>query len=967
MTFTGRDSATDHLLPSASRKAGFTVRAKLLGLVIVASLFSACSDDSVNTNPVDPAGNNLVANDTTQQLRNEIKLFYDNVYHTILDTKCNICHNRSYNGDSSNYPFADPSVVVSYNFALTNYAAGVPFFDLQDPANSRVVAKVSGGHNVWDGLSPAVAAQALQDAIQNWADALNNNGGGGGGGTTTGNTANLELIDLLSVPTDALEPTPIKQLPDSGTQAYTTALDAYTNGVHGLVLQYCSRCHNDSSSTPQRPYFAVTDAEQSMLTMIENQKMDLEYPTKSRIYLRLITDNHNCWSNCSSNGTTMLNAINSFVNSLPAAAALPANWVNSKTRKLEDGISVNSGTPYEAYMIAKYKFDDQSNQADLNPNVRVNTASDSAPNGAGVTFTLGSSVSWLGGWGVELSGVGSNSKITAVDSASNSARQNLINSIKQFDEFSVEAWVSPGNVSQGSLADPAIIFSLAEGDQLSGRTLVLGQAEYRYVFYTDLDSSSAATASIDTGNGDVVQATLQHVVVTYHHSAGRKIFVNGQLVLNDATPPGSLPYTWGTASDNNATYATIGATSAGSLRFQGKVRMLRMYNRSITAQEVQQNFDAGVGQKFALLFKVGHLDNDPVSGTSNDGLHEDTYVMLTMEDFDDYSYKVYDPRLVVLNAENGLSDTGSIALAKMEIGINGKIPEAGQAYSRLDTNIGWSLEPRPNATPANSKRSLTSILNTSQYNFITGTAGSGTTITAKASGTIIPKNVNVDTDQFFLKFAKLGSATDVTVPGAVVLYNPSYDLLASSIDTNNALRNFDAIYASMVQMTGVNVNQTSAADTSKTIAQLYFDDIRATLPTVADAATYVAPNQVSVTRLAYEFCEKMGNTGSILGVPVNVSVNQTTANNLAVKLAEQFLGSTATPPGNSSAQSTVVNILVNQANDNVDPQLDTRDLFTKFNDSQVCETTCATDAARMTKIAKAMCISALASASIALH
>ena len=127
-----------------------------------------------------------------------------------------------------------------------------------------------------------------------------------------------------------------------------------------------------------------------------------------------------------------------------------------------------------------------------------------------------------------------------------------------------------------------------------------------------------------TAADDVVQATLQHVVVTYHHSAGRKIYVNGQLVQEDTTAPGVIPYDWGKIDfATTPQYVTLGAKSSGSSRFQGKIRMVRLFNRAITATEIQQNFDAGVGQKFALLFKVGHLDNNPMTNQSSDGLHED--------------------------------------------------------------------------------------------------------------------------------------------------------------------------------------------------------------------------------------------------------------------------------------------------------------------------------------------------------
>ena len=73
------------------------------------------------------------------------------------------------------------------------------------------------------------------------------------------------------------------------------------------------------------------------------------------------------------------------------------------------------------------------------------------------------------------------------------------------------------------------------------------------------------------------------VVVTFSTSSGWAMYFNGELVDTDSN----------TDALNNASLDTyIGSFGAGSHLFDGDIPVVQIYNRALTASEVQQNFNA---------------------------------------------------------------------------------------------------------------------------------------------------------------------------------------------------------------------------------------------------------------------------------------------------------------------------------------------------------------------------------------
>jgi len=121
-----------------------------------------------------------------------------------------------------------------------------------------------------------------------------------------------------------------------------------------------------------------------------------------------------------------------------------------------------------------------------------------------------------------------------------------------------------------------------------------------------------------------LQASLQHVVLTYDPVNGRQIYVNG-VNQNIADPQKG-----GTISNWDSTFALVlGSEVSGDNAFQGEIKFLAIHSRALSATQVLQNFNAGVGQRYYLLFNISNVPGVNVN---------QAYMMFTVSQYDNYSY-----------------------------------------------------------------------------------------------------------------------------------------------------------------------------------------------------------------------------------------------------------------------------------------------------------------------------------------
>ena len=630
--------------------------------------------------------------------------FWNNVR---VQNRCGQCHNATTPAQMPNFARSD-----DVNLA---YAQANTVVNLGQPSSSRVVVKVSGGHNCWL-ADPSACGQILTTWISNWA-----------GATGTG----ASQVQLVAPPVQSVGQS--KNFPASSADFQAT--------VYPLLSQYCSKCHSPNASTPQSPFFASNDPNQAYQNAIP--KMDLNTPTNSRFYERLLTENHNCWSNCASNAATMLAAIQAFAGMVPTTSVDPS-LVTSKALSLTQGTVASGANRFDANVIAKYEFQTGTGL----------TAYDTSGVDPSADLTIAGSVNWVGGWGINV-GVGGKAQ------ASTASSRKIHDMIEATGEYSVEAWVAPALVA----ADKSYMVSYSGGDTV--RNFTLGQTNQQYDFLmrssgSDLNGMPQLQTPV---GGLLLQASLQHVVLTYSPVNGRQIFVNG--VSTGVVDPQK----GGTISNWDDTFALVLGNEVSSDRsWQGVIKFVAIHNRALTAAQVLQNFNAGVGQRYFLLFNVAS-----VTAVAQG------YVMFTVSQYDNSSYLFTNPTFISLDPT---VTPDNIVVKGIRIGINGTIPTVGQAYIPLNTTV-------------------TASAYTAQGEVLSKVG----TVIALQSGPLL--------DQFFLSFDQLGTQMHVTVEATPVPSTPTDLAPVAAI----GVRTFAEINSSLSLLTGVPSTQPAVLATYQAVQQ----------------------------------------------------------------------------------------------------------------------------------------------------
>ncbi len=710
---------------------------RALAVAMCALALSACGGGAKTTeNPITSGGSAPTYSGPAPATA-DVQAFKINVWDNLkAGNRCGQCHVSG--GQAPQFVRQD-----DVNLA---YSAANPIVNLASPRDSRMVQKVAGGHNCWLASNDA-CADILTTWISAWAGAT---AGGGVQGV-------------------ALKAPVIKD--PGASKSFPTSPALFAATVHPVLEEYCSRCHTSTAAASQSPFFASHDVDEAYAGA--KVKMNLDQPAMSRLVLRLRTEFHNCWSDCAANANEMEAAIQAFADQVPLTQ-VEASLVYSKALRLPDGIVASGGNRYTANMIGLWEF----------KTGRGSVAYDTSGVEPALNLNISGDVSWVGGWGINVR--------DGKAQGSTTASRKLSDLIKATGEYSIEAWVAPGNVAQ----EDSRIVSYSGGT--TARNFMLGQTLYSYDFYNRATgTNTAGDPKLTTSAADEdLQATLQHVVATYDPIRGRRIYVNG-VFTGDADPAAG-----GTISDWDDTFAfVLGNEVSGDRQFKGVFRLVAVYNRVLTDPQIQTNFQAGVGEKFYLLFSISHLVDVPQA-----------YLLFEVSQFDSYSYLFDKPTFISLDPN---ARPGSIPVAGLRIGINGAEAPVGQAYRTLNTTI-----------------------TDSQY----GPLGQP----LATVGTIIALEKGPDTDEFFLTFDVLGTHQNVRLDPVPLAPVPPPDVQRTA---DVGLRVFDELNATMAELTGVSPQDPGVAATYATIRQ--------SLPTVETIDTFVSAHPVAVAQLSIQYCDAL--------------------------------------------------------------------------------------------------------------
>ncbi len=669
----------------------------------------------------------------------DVQAFRINLWENIkASNRCGGCHNAG--GQTPNFARND-----DVNLA---YQAAIALVDLTQPDQSRLVTKVAGGHNCWL-ASASACGDTMTVWIRNWAGSV------AGGGKTI-----------------QLQEPPIKD--EGASKTFPESSSLYGSTIWPLVRGQgnCLRCHSPASATPQSPYFAASDVNAAYAAA--RAKINLDSPELSRLVIRLREESHNCWTaSCANDANTMEAAVRAFANGIPVTPVDPTLQL-SKALTLYDGTVAAGGNRFETAQIALYEF-----KTGMGTTVYDTSGVEPAAN-----LTMSGSIEWVGGWGLNVKAGGKAQGTT-------SGSKKLADMVKASGEYSIEAWVAPGNVVQ----EDAYIVSYSGGTMANNATL--SQMAYQYQAMTrssDTDANGMPALLTRAADEDA-QASLQHVVLTYDPVNGQRIYVNGQYTGDTDGNGGSL-------SDWDDSFALVlGNDPSGQRQWKGVLRLVAVHNRALTLAQIQQNFAAGVGERYFMLFNVSDLLNLPKS-----------YVMFEASQYDSYSYLFTKPTFI--NLDSAVAPNG-IALKGLRIGLNGQEARVGQAYIPLDLTVGGS-------------------------NYV---AGSGQLLSN--TGTVIALEKGPESDLFFLTFEQLGTATRAYPDEPM----PTPPVLADSENPELGLRTFDEINQTMSNITGVPVTATAVASTYGLVKQA--------LPSIESIDTFGSSQQMGVAQLAISYCDAM--------------------------------------------------------------------------------------------------------------
>ena len=176
----------------------------------------------------------------------------------------------------------------------------------------------------------------------------------------------------------------------------------------------------------------------------------------------------------------------------------------------------------------------------------------------------------------------------------NSLPVKLNDTIKLSNAITIEAWIVPDNTNQDG---PAGIVTLSDGAYQRNFTLGQKKDKYDVRLRTTSTGDNGSNPSVNSGNGNV-NTELQHVVYTRDNSENARIYIDGQLktsqTLNGFTLNWDDNYQFGLANEFGTTRTWL-----------GDYYLVSVYGRALSAEEVLQNYGAGLVDGCAV-------NNDPI-------------------------------------------------------------------------------------------------------------------------------------------------------------------------------------------------------------------------------------------------------------------------------------------------------------------------------------------------------------------
>jgi hypothetical protein len=245
----------------------------------------------------------------------------------------------------------------------------------------------------------------------------------------------------------------------------------------------------------------------------------------------------------------------------------------------------------------------------------------------------------------------------------------------------------------------------------------------------------------------------------------------------------------------------LGNEASGDGLWAGTLRMASIHRRALTQEQIVQNFDVGVGEKFFMLFDISDILQ---------AAQQSSYILFEVAQYDTYAYLFDRPHFITLDG----STPEGIPLQGMRVAMNGIEAPVGQTYATLNDTLSA-------ATFGELGQPLSTL------------------------GAVLPLEKGPQDDEFFLTFDQLATQSFNRAD------DPTLVITESDLDPSShvGVRTFDEIGATFAAVTGVDPN-TQAVD-------MTFQELRQSLPAVEDVNTFLSSHQVAIAQLAIEYCNAL--------------------------------------------------------------------------------------------------------------
>jgi hypothetical protein len=155
-----------------------------------------------------------------------------------------------------------------------------------------------------------------------------------------------------------------------------------------------------------------------------------------------------------------------------------------------------------------------------------------------------------------------------------------------FSQFSVNMWFKTNNITTDYLR---LIHKADTTGSTNGFLVASSQTDGKLVFVYQPNYNTGEILKKSTNF--ITTSTWYNITMTYNSTSGLKIYFNS---IEDAGEIPTFPEVgWGS---NTGNLFSVGSRAGGTQQYNGNIAQASIYNRALTAQEIQQNYNALKGR-----------------------------------------------------------------------------------------------------------------------------------------------------------------------------------------------------------------------------------------------------------------------------------------------------------------------------------------------------------------------------------